>query len=58
MFIGHPVERLEIGANAVFEAFALIGEQLHDGTFNEIVPVKYAEQQMYALSYLEAMFTH
>ena len=58
MFIRHPVKGLKIAADTIFAAVAFVGEELNDGTGNNIVRMKYAKQQVHALPYSEAMSSH
>ena len=58
MFICHPVKGFKSATDTIFETVSLIGEQLDYGTGNNIVRMKYAEQQVHAFPYLEPMSTH
>jgi hypothetical protein len=58
MFICNPVKGFKIATDTIFEAVSFAREQLDDGAGNNIVSMKYAEQQVHALAYLEPMSTH
>jgi hypothetical protein len=58
MFIRHPVKGLKMAADTILETISLMGEQLDDGAGNNIVGMKYAEQQAHAFANLEPMSPH
>jgi hypothetical protein len=58
VLICHPIKCLKIAANAIFEAIALIGEQLNNCAGDSLIRMKYAEQQVQILPHPEAMSTH